>query len=563
MGEFADTFKVIGIDPLEYLYKFAIPLIAVTVVVTAILYIYLGHLMGNLSFILFMFPAFGVLIVLLYPKLIADKKRIEIDQNLHLFITHLGTLATAEVDRRDLFETIAKKKEYQEIARQAGIIAKLVTEWGLSLPEACKFQAKRVPSRIFKDFLERLAYNIDAGQSMEDFLMSEQDVLMNEFETMYLNSLKDVDIFKDLYLSMVLSIAFAVVFATILPALTGTSPTILLLGTLVLFTVTEVGFIYATKTRVPRDPLWTSFEVKTESERKIDFCILIALVGVAILSVVVLLMFLGIVPSTIPFTDIEMPLIMKIIIPFTPLIIPGFVSRKIEKMLRERDKNFPSFIRSLGAAESAKQTTTTHALKTLQHKDFGALTEKIRNLYKRLNMRINQEYSWRMFMRECETFIIHRFSEMYMDARIKGGNPEKIGNIIAKNVERILSLRMHRNQTTTTLIGVLYGLTASLAFALYVGVEVIDLMAESFKLMELPEGVPAATVITLQQYNMMEVNFMIAMLLIIHSMLSAIMIKVVDGGHQVNAYFHFVMMLWISALSALATDIGIGSMIKI
>jgi flagellar protein FlaJ len=256
-----------------------------------------------------------------------------------------------------------------------------------------------------------------------------------------------------------------------------------------------------------------------------------------------------------------MPLIMKLIIPLTPLIIPGYVSRKIEKKLRERDKNYPSFIRSLGAAESAKQTTTTHALRTLQQKDFGALTEMVRNLYKRLNMRINQEVSWKMFMKECETFIIHRFSEMYMDARIKGGVPEKIGNIISKNVERINALRMYRSQTTTSLIGVLYGMTASLAFALYVGVEVIDLMNKSFNLMELPEG--TATVLSLQQYNMMEVQFMIAMLLIVHSMLSSIMIKIVDGGHQVNAYFHFVIMLWISALSALVTDIGIGSMIKV
>ncbi len=563
MGEYADVFKVIGIDPQEYVVKFALPLVIVSIAATAILYVLLGRLMGSLSFILLLLPCFAILLAVLYPKLIADKKRLEIEQNLHLFITHIGTLSTAEVDRRELFETIAKKKEYQELARQAGIIAKLIREWGLSLPEACKFQAKRSPSRIFKDFLERLAYNIDAGQSMEEFLMSEQDVLMTEFETMYLNSLKDVDIFKDLFLSMVLSIAFAVVFATILPALTGTSPTILLIGTLVLFAVTETGFLYAMKTRVPKDPLWSRFETKTESEKKIDLCIMIALIGVVALSVVVLLMFLGRIPSTIPFTDIEMPLIMKLILPLTPFIIPGYVSRKIERSLRERDKNYPSFIRSLGAAESAKQTTTTHALRTLQRKDFGALTEMVRNLYKRLNMRINQEISWKMFMKECETYIIHRFSEMYMDARIKGGVPEKIGNIISKNVERINALRMHRSQTTTSLIGVLYGMTASLAFALYVGVEVIDLMSRSFKLMELPEGVPAATVISLQQYNMAEVQFMIALLLIIHSTLSSIMIKIVDGGHQVNAYFHFVVMLWISALSALVTDVGIGSMIKI
>ena len=563
--EYADIFRMIGISARDYFVKFAIPLVIISFISSILFYFILGPLLGNMSFILMLIPLFGILLALIYPKVIADKKRIEIDQNLHLFITHIGVLSTAEVDRVGLFEKIAEKKEFEELANQAGKIVKLVRDWGLSLPEACKFQAKHCPSKIFRDFLERFAYNIDAGQPVEEFLMAEQDVLMTEFETMYLNSLKDVDIFKDLFLSMVLSIAFAVVFATILPALTGMDPIFMLTVTLVIFTITETGFLYAMKTRIPNDPLWARFETKTESERKIDFCIFVALVGIAVLSVVVALMFLGRIPPTLPLISKPMPLVMQLILPLTPLIIPGIVSRKIEKTLRERDKHYPSFIRSLGAAETAKQTTTTHALKTLRYKDFGALTEKVRNLYKRLNMRISQEYSWKMFMRECETFIIHRFSEMYMDARIKGGIPEKIGNIIAKNVERINALRMHRNQTTTTLIGVLYGITASLAFALYVGVEVIELMANSLQVIDTnwPEGVPAVSIVTLQQYNLPQVNFIIALLLIIHSMLSSIMIKIVDGGHQVNAYFHFVMMLWISAVSALATDVGIGSMIKL
>ncbi|AEA47473.1 archaellar assembly protein FlaJ [Archaeoglobus veneficus] len=563
--EYADLFRIIGISARDYFVKFAAPLVVISIISSLLFYYLLGPLVGNMSFIFLLIPLFGILLALLYPKIVADKKRIEIDQNLHLFITHIGVLATAEVDRVALFEKIAEKKEFEELANQARKIVKLVREWGLSLPEACKFQAKRCPSKIFRDFLERFAYNIDAGQPVEEFLMAEQDVLMTEFETMYFNALKDVDIFKDLFLSMVLSIAFAVVFATILPALTGTDPLFMLLITLVLFAVTETGFLYAMKTRIPNDPLWAKFDTKTESERKLDLYIFIALIGVAVLCVVVALMFLGTIPTTLPIINKPMPLIMQLVLPLTPLIIPGMVSRKIEKILRERDKHYPSFIRSLGAAETAKQTTTTHALKTLQYKDFGALTEKVRNLYKRLNMRISQEYSWRMFMRECETFIIHRFSEMYMDARIKGGVPEKIGNIIAKNVERINALRMHRNQTTTTLIGVLYGITASLAFALYVGVEVIELMANSLQVinMNLPEGVPSASILSLQQYNIPQVNFIIALLLIVHSMLSSVMIKIVDGGHQVNAYFHFVVMLWISALSALATDLGIGSMIKI
>jgi flagellar protein FlaJ len=165
-------------------------------------------------------------------------------------------------------------------------------------------------------------------------------------------------------------------------------------------------------------------------------------------------------------------------------------------------------------------------------------------------------------MKECETFIIHRFSEMYVDARIKGGVSEKLGKIIAKNVERIRALRAFRGQTTTTLIGVLYGITASLSFALYIGLQVVEMMARSMNVIEL-QGVPSAALVNLQLYNVGEVDFMISTLLLTHALLSSIMIKIVDGGHQINAYFHFVIMMWISALGAFVVQAGMGTMVRI
>jgi flagellar protein FlaJ len=553
------AFKVIGIEPKEYFIKFAMPITIVFFISGVSLYVFAGSLLGNASFIFLIIPLFGLLLSMLYPKAVVDRKRIEIDQNLHLFITHAGTLSTAEVERKGLFKLIGERKEYQELSRQARLIYRLVDEWGMSIPEACKFQAKRCPSRIFRDFLERFAYNVDAGQPIEDFLMSEQEVIMSEFETMYVNALKDVDIFKELFLSMVLSIAFAVVFATILPAITGTSPTLLIVITVILFAIVELAFLYAMYSRVPKDPLWGKFDSKTTSEKKIEKAIVISFGIISILLMVILLSSLG---YPIPVIN-DLPLIMRLAIPFTPLFLPGIISRKFEQIVRERDKQFPSFIRSLGAAESAKQTTTTYALRTLQYKDFGPLTREVKNLYKRLNMRINQELSWRMFMKECESFIIHRFSEMYVDARIKGGVSEKLGKIIAKNVEKMRSLRTFRSQTTTTLIGVLYGITASLSFALYVGLMVVNMMANSLNVITLSGDVPAANFINLQLYSIEEVDFMIAMLLLIHSMLSSVMIKIVDGGHQVNAYFHFVMMMWISGLCGLAVSEGMGNMVSI
>ncbi|MFO7967869.1 MAG: archaellar assembly protein FlaJ [Archaeoglobaceae archaeon] len=558
-NQYDQAFKMLGLEPQEYFVKFALPLTLAFVVAGLILYIFVGRLLGGFSFIFLTLPLFGLLVALIYPKVIVDKKRVEINQNLHLFITHAGTLSTADMERKGLFRIIGEKEEYQELSRQAKLITKLVQDWRMSLPEACKFQAARCPSKIFSDFLERFAYNVDAGQEVEDFLVGEQAVIMSEFETMYVNALKDVDIFKELFLSMILSIAFAVVFAIILPAITGMSPTILVISTVFLFAIVEVAFLYAMYSRIPNDPLWGKFDAKTSSEKRIDKWIYISIGAILVLSAIILLSYFKIAFAFIN----QLPLIMRFTIPLTPLLLPGIISRKVESEIKGRDKQFPSFIRSLGAAESAKQTTTTHALRTLQHKDFGELTNLVRNLYKRLNLRISQERSWEMFIKEAESFLIHKFSTMYYDSRLKGGVPDKLGKIIAKNVEKIHSLRTHRNQTSTTLVGVLYGITASLSFSLYVGIMVVNMMAESMSSISLETDLSVSSVVTLTQYNIGEVSFLMVLILLIHALLSSVMIKIVDGGHQVNAYFHFVNMMWISAMCAYAVEVGMGSFINI
>ncbi|MFP4558252.1 MAG: archaellar assembly protein FlaJ [Archaeoglobaceae archaeon] len=558
-SQYDQAFRMLGLEPQEYFVRFALPLTLAFLVAGLILYIFVGRLLGGLSFVFLTLPLFGLLVALIYPKVVVDKKRVEINQNLHLFITHAGTLSTAEMQRKGLFKIIGEKKEYHELSRQAKLITRLVDDWGMSLPEACKFQAQRCPSKIFSDFLERFAYNVDAGQELEDFLVGEQSVVMSEFETMYVNALKDVDIFKELFLSMILSIAFAVVFAIILPAITGMSPTLLVVSTVFLFAIVETAFLYAMHSRIPNDPLWGKFDTKTSSEKKIDKSILASVAGILILSTVILLSYLGIVLTFIN----QLPLIMRFTIPLTPLLLPGIVSRSIEKEIKGRDKQFPSFIRSLGAAESAKQTTTTYALRTLQYKDFGELTDLVKNLYKRLNLRISQENSWEMFTKESESFLIYKFSTMYYGSRLKGGVPDKLGKIIAKNMEKIYSLRTFRSQTSTTLIGVLYGITASLSFSLYVGIMVVNMMAKSMGSISLDTDLSVSSVITLTQYNLGEVSFLIVLILLIHAFLSSIMIKIVDGGHQVNAYFHFVNMMWISTVCAYAVEVGMGSFVTI
>lgn len=568
------TETLVGESVPAYLGKYVAPTAAMGLVIAIVGQLLLADLLGNLYPVLYTIPLFLTAVVLLYPKMLSDRRRIEINENMHLFITHLGVMSITGISRVDVFDALAREDQYGALSDEMRKIVELVRDWNLSLDEAARFQAERTSSPILADFLERLAYNIGAGQDMENFLMDEQEVVMSQYTTMYHGAMEDVELLQDLFLSMVLSVAFVVVFSIIIPILTGNNPILLLFGSVALYGFVELGFLYAAYVKVPNDPIWwepdrdveeglpltdrllalITFDTRTAVgtlNTKITAGLAISLIGGIVLTVVSGMMYAGTFPLKPP---IEIPLSVYFALPITPLAYPGLLVRKEEQKIKKRDAAFPSFIRSLGTSEHVKQSTSTKVLETLQHKDFGALTPLLRNLYKRLNMRIDQDLAWRHFAVESHSFLIQKFSEMYYRGRLKGGNTAKLGQLIGGNMGEILELRQKRNQTSVTLIGVIYGMTASMTFAYFVGVEVVKLMLGIMNEIDLSDLRGMGNLIHTESYSIPEVSFVILVFILINAVLSSVMIRIVDGGHQINAYPHLVGLTWTGALIAIVTE---------
>ncbi|XGI83115.1 archaellar assembly protein FlaJ [Halorutilales archaeon Cl-col2-1] len=543
-----------------YLLKYVAPTALGGLVVSVVLLFLLGDLLGSLSPIVFVIPLFLTFVVGVYPKVVADRRRVEIEQMLHLFITDLGVLSSTNIPRVDVFTAFAEQEEYGAVAEEMRKIVELVQTWNMSLDEAARFQAKRTPSPILSDFLERLAYNIGAGQDMEEFLMEEQNVVMSQYETMYKGSLDNVDIVVDLFLSMSLSTSFVIVFATIIPILTGSSPLMLLGGGVFLYAFIEVGFLYGTLVLIPNDPVWYHPEETTDLDRKILFALGVGIGLTAVASLVAAGAYFGYIPDLLPF---NIPIPFYVALPVTPLIYPGAVVYLEEKRIKNRDEEFPSFLRSLGASEHAKQSTTTKVLETLSKKDFGKLTDEIRNLYNRLNMRIDQELAWEHFSRETRSYLAQKGSEMYRIGRSNGGNTKRISNVISDNLETLGELRQSRKQTAVNFMGVMYGMTAANVFAFFIGIEVVDLMVQITDEVSMPQEGPAGQLLYTQVYDITSVTFIILALILVNAVLGSLMIKVVDGGNKISAFVHLVALTWVGALVATVTRIFVSGFISV
>jgi flagellar protein FlaJ len=359
------------------------------------------------------------------------------------------------------------------------------------------------------------------------------------------------------------------VFAVVLPVLTGTDPTLTVSAVIVMYIFVQSGFFLAIRSMAPYDPLWyhpEEYNSPVDETLTRSFVAGVGLTG--LLFFVSLGGMFGISPvmlgDIVPFFSEPLPLPLYAAVPVTPLILPGLVIRREERRVKARDDEYPSFIRALGATEGAKQSTTGAVLESLRNKDFGPLSPNVDDLYKRLNLRIEPADAWRHFTADCRSYLVQTFSEMYLIGREMGGSPKLLGEVIAENMNQVLKLRTQRNQATTTLVGLLYGITAASTFAFFIGLQVVNLLSNmSLDLQTESVNFDVGSLINTEVYNIPLIEFLLVVVIMFSAMLSALMIRTVDGGHKMNTYLHFVLMTWIGSIIAIATKVLVSAVINI
>jgi flagellar protein FlaJ len=492
-----------------------------------------------------------------YPKLAADRRRREIREQFHLFLTHITVLSMTNIERVEIFRTLAQVEEYGALAEEMGRITALVDTWNQSLDDACRRRSKRVSSELLADFLERLAYTVGAGQGIDEFLVDEQESIIQEFVIRYESALAKLDVMKELYLSLMLSMTFILVFATVLPILLGVPPTLLIGGIIVMFGIVQSSFLFVIHTVAPGDPVWLTPEDDHSPVYRVRPALVVG-VGLSLLATAgVLLVGLGYTPLA---PDV-LPRPIYLAIPTTPLLVPGLAMRREERKVTERDEGFPSFIRALGGVESVKQTSTANVLESLRKKDFGALTANVDNLYKRLRTRIDTEGAWHLFAAETGSYLIDKFGDMYVVGRRMGGEPRRLGQIISANFNEVLRVREQRQQATMTFVGVVYGITAASMFSAFTGLGIAEQMLTITEQIASQNSEFVQSLFSTGNYDVDVMEFLLLVVVLLNAVLSSLMIRIMDRGHFLSAHTHFVLLVWTGAVVATATQRIIGGLI--
>jgi len=535
---FERTISIMGYSTTaDFLKKFLLPLLAIVLVVFLAVQFFFPNISIIYSLIILVI---GLGIIIFYPFSIVERKKSNINNNMHLFITYAGTISTMGVSRAVLWKRIAQKKVFGEISNIAEKILYLSTKWNIGFAKTARMVGQRIPSKILGDFLDRFAVMMDFGEDLQIFLVEEQDAVMDDYATEYKKSLETIKLLQDVFISLTMAVAFGIAIGLLLPLLMGISINlVILISTFAIFFM-DVVMLVVIKAVIPEDKLYHDLEIKDAGTKRMQK-LLYFLAPISFVIFIACFFLFGI------------QLLLSMAIAFTPMMGLGLIAKSEENTIYRRDVAFPVFIRTLGSATEIRSGALITSLSVLQVHDFGLLNNMAINLYRRLRIGSDKYVSWRFFAGETGSNLIFHFSRIFSEAVYLGGNAEKIGVIISKNFQKILSLRKQKYQIASGLRGAFYGSLIGFCATSFVSAEIVKILAKlftaqtqagSFDLANiLGSGTNANLFVDLQQ-----VTIYVGIMIIIHSVVSSLLLKVVDGGSFFSSFFDMGVMIWLGAI---------------
>lgn len=200
----------------------------------------------------------GVLFFLFYtyPTTVSKNRGNKIKKILPFAVSYMATIASSKLPPITLFKTLSRFKEYGEVAEESKIITRDVDVFGMTFSTAVRKEAKRTPSREFRELLWGLNSILTSGGDMEFYLKQKGDELMSDYRRRIRKYSQDISLFVEIYLTLIITGSiFFIVLSSVISSISGG------LGTIVVQTFTifvilpllSIGFILVLKSISPTD----------------------------------------------------------------------------------------------------------------------------------------------------------------------------------------------------------------------------------------------------------------------------------------------------------------------
>ena len=563
LGELKIAYRSLE-DPKKFYRTILFPLVFIGIIVFILPFILQIILPVSLDYNPMTFIVGGIVPIILgifYPYIAWKNKESDINGKMHFFITHLRVLAISDLSLKDIINILGGNKAYTSLGEELRKMSVLAEQWRVPLARAFLFISRRTPSKILRDFLDRFSQSLDSGVDHREFIETEQDAVLQEYKTMYESANENITILNEVYVSLLIAIVFIMSLGIVLPMIIGAEDmnTFIFVSSFLLI-FSEGLLLYLLKAMVPPDEVWHLTGERGDIELSLQNLFkLTATVSVVLCCVFIVVKYMVRLPifESLPFE-------ILVAAALSPLIIPGVKTLLTEEQIARKELNFLGFLPALGSIATMRGGKINESVYYLSEKDYGVLTKHIRDLYRRLRTRINDDDSWEWFGIDTGSNYIQRSSEMFRQATVAAANPRKVSRMISENIRKIRDLRVKKLSIIKTSSALFAGITFGIAFSIYISLVIAEHL--NTILIESMSGDPFSGIevdlgeilFTVPPEIFINNFFIIFVVLLIHCFMLSLTIRTLRGSHFLVTFLYFIPFVWIVAITATVVTYSLG-----
>ena len=581
MEDKASTWEIallrLGMPFRRYLLFFSLPATLIGLIAGLAVWFSTGGAITGIGAValVLLFPLLTFAGTILYPVAQVSAEAIQIEQDMHMFMTRMGILSMGESAEKGMFDVLKEMGDYGALAHEIQAIETLVTKWHTNLPEAARIVGRQSPSAIWSDFLDRMAFSVEVGQPIGEFFQSENETFEQAYTTIYDARLEQLDTLRETFVSLTTTGLLLLVVAGLHLILfqTGADTNnpfevilrarwVLLAG--LMFAVLQVGAWYLFTLVIPQEDLFAKHGFNTEQAIDMRRSWIFA----AILGSMMVMMLLGVFiafGTDILFDQWNYFGLLVIAAMMSPLLAPALLIGQEEARVRRRDEAFPEFIRAFGGTAQARAQEPSAMVKALSGIDFGALDDSISNLEKRLSMRIDSDYSWDWFAADNNSMLVSRFTRVFIEGSSSTGEAGLVGDMVSQSTTSLLGLRQRRQISANVMRSVSYGLLIAMIIALNITTSIIAGLGETIA--SVAQGLVDSTgevgtaaggvVVALPalsetggiDQNIRVFNYMGSFLVVVSIVVLGLITARIRGGGTTLVLGQMIQMMWIAGIA--------------
>ncbi len=344
-----------------------------------------------------------------------------------------------------LLKIAAEKTVFNNISPFLNRILFLSSEWRYPQAKAVEFMSQRVPTKDFSKFLYKFSQSISSGEPLLPFIEREYKSYSAEYEAKRSQSLDRLKTYSDAYLPL-LSVTLFLSTTMLVSSIFYNPETMILLTIMAVVAISFMLFLIS----------WLLFKAARPDEILID--------GghksnkrKLIETIAIFCLFGALCSLLLPIAYFEHLIVVGIL-----LVIPGALGKTYIMKIQKSEETFPALLRFMGSNLKV-DIPLKEVIKEALEVDFGTLNVYLRDLYHRLEMRVEPKLAWLSFETDIDSRLIQRVNVVMTDTLATGGDMNQSSKLLEEFYHTYTSLRRKRYTAASYHIGIVIPLYAVMA----------------------------------------------------------------------------------------------------